>query len=227
MWPADAESLIAYQEELATADSPAWHPEGPIRVGGCWVCFARGQTGPGSAGDPAWAAAVVLAGDETVDEAATRGSAGSPYRPGLLALRLGPLMEQAMRDLGSPPDVVVVDGTGRDHPRRAGLAVHLGAVLAVPTVGVTHRPLLARGEWPDDRRGASSPLRIDGEEVASWVRTRTGVRPLAVHPGWRVDLATAIDLVMACTVLRRTPEPLRRARQVARIRRAGVNRRTI
>lgn len=221
MWPADAESLVAYQEELRTADPPAWRPGGPVRVAGCWVCFTRGQTGPGSAGDPAWAAAVVLAGDRVIDEAATEGAAGAPYQPGLLALRLGALMEEAVRGLRSRPDVLLVDGTGRDHPRRAGLAVHLGAALGMPTVGVTHRPLLARGEWPEGRRGATGPLHIEDEEVGAWVRTRAGVRPLAVHPGWRLDLPTAVDLVMATTPRRRTPEPLRRARQVARIRRAG------
>ncbi|MBO0846911.1 MAG: endonuclease V, partial [Nocardioides sp.] len=99
--------------------------------------------------------------------------------------------------------------------------VHLGAVLAMPTVGVTHRPLIAQGGWPDDRRGAASPLRIGVELVGYWVRTQPGVRPLAVHPGWRVDPATAVDLVLATSARRRTPEPLRRARHAARIRRAA------
>jgi deoxyribonuclease V len=221
MWPVDADSLIACQEELATADPPAWQPAEGIRIGGCWVCFPRGLTGPGAAGDPAWAAAVVLAGEEMVAEAVTEGVAGAAYQPGLLALRIGALMERATQALATRPDVLLVDGTGRDHPRRAGLAVHLGAVLEMPTVGVTHRPLLARGDWPEDRRGASSPLHIDGEQVARWVRTRPGVRPLAVHPGWRVDLGTAVDLVLATTARRRTPEPLRQARHAARIRRAA------
>lgn len=221
MWPPDAESLIAYQEELATADPPAWQPTDTVLIGGCWVCFPRGQTGPGAPGDRAWAAAVALAGDATVDEAEVDGVAGAPYKPGLLALRLGALMEHATRTLGSRPEVLFLDGTGRDHPRRAGLAVHLGAVLAMPTVGVTHRPLIAQGGWPDDRRGAASPLRIGGELVGYWVRTQPGVRPLAVHPGWRVDPATAVDLVLATSARRRTPEPLRRARHAARIRRAA------
>jgi deoxyribonuclease V len=223
MWPSDADSLVALQRELADAHPPAWYPGDEVRIGGCWVCFAQGQTGPGAAGDPAWAAAVVLSGEAVVDEAMTVGEAGASYRPGLLALRLGALMERATLALSRRPDVLLVDGTGRDHPRRAGLAMHLGAVLGTPTVGVTHRPLLARGDWPDDSRGATSPLRIGDEhveEVARWVRTRPGVRPLAVHPGWQVDLDTAVDLVVATTARRRTPEPLRQARHAARIRRA-------
>ena len=113
--------------------------------------------------------------------------------------------------------MLLVDATGRDHPRLAGLALHLGAELELPTVGVTHRPLLAGARWPADRRGATSPLRIGDEVVACWLRTRPGERPLAVHPGWRVDLDTAIDVVAAwpATAYPRTARP-RRARPGAR-----------
>ena len=76
--------------------------------------------------------------------------------------------------LAALPDVLLVDASGRDHPRRCGLALHLGAVLGVPTVGVTHRPLRAEGEWPDDERGATSALVLDGERVGYWVRTKRG-----------------------------------------------------
>jgi len=227
MWPADAASLIAFQRELAGATPQPWEPDDRgFRTGGCWVCFPRGLSGPGAPGDAAWAAAVTMVGTRSVSEAVTEGAAGAAYRPGLLALRLGPLMEQALHALEHTPDVLLVDATSRDHPRRAGLALHLGEVLAIPTVGVTHRPLAARGEWPEDRRGATSPLLLDGEIVARWVRTRAGTRPLVVHPGWRIDPTTAVDLVLATSV-RRTPEPLRRARHAARIRRASRERRTI
>ena len=110
------------------------------------------------------------------------GRAGGPYEPGLLALREGPTLEAAVRPLSLPPDVLLVDATGRDHPRGAGMALHLGAVLGLPTIGVTHRPLLAGGDWPDDRRGATSPLLLDGERVGAWLRTHAGARPLAIHP---------------------------------------------
>jgi deoxyribonuclease V len=222
MWPSDAESLIARQRELAAEVPPAWQPEGAeVLVGGCWACFPRGLSGPGGAGDPAWVAAVVMAGGKTLAEVVTHGAAGAAYHPGLLALRLGPLLERAVRALKARPDVLLVDGTGRDHPRGAGLALHLGSELAIPTIGVTHRPLVARGEWPADRHGATSPLSIDGQVVAQWLRTRAGVRPLVVHPGWRVDPDTAVELALAASV-RRTPEPLRRARHAARTRRAEV-----
>jgi deoxyribonuclease V len=153
--------------------------------------------------------------------AAVRGRAGFAYEPGLMALREGPLLEAAIRALPEAPDVVIVNATGRDHPRRAGLALHLGAVLGIPSIGVTDRPLLATGAPPAPERGACSPLLLDGAEVARWVRTRAGARPLAVHPGWRTDLDTAVTVVFAATRRARTPEPLRRAREHARRARAA------
>ena len=220
MWPNDAESLRDAQYELARLDPSPWHPPpGEVLIGGCWVCFPRGLRGRGSAGDAAWVAAVVMRGGQVVAQDVRRGVAGAPYSPGLLALRLGPLMEESVSALATRPDVLLVDATARDHRRRGGLALHLGAELDLPTVGITHRPLIAQGEMPADRRGATSRLSIDGEEVACWMRTRAGVRPVVVHPGWRVDLDNAVEIVSGTTGLRRTPEPLRRARRLARVAR--------
>lgn len=229
MWPAGAGALVAEQVRLAVRAAvveqaeETWTPSADwpqLLVGGCWVSFPRGLTGRGDAGDPAWAAAVVQRGGSVVAQHEIVGEAGGPYEPGLLALRLGPLLSAVVEGLDPRPEVLLLDASGHDHPRRAGLAVHLGAVLDLPTVGVTHRPLLAEGPWPADERGATSALRIDEEVVASWVRTRAGTRPLVVHPGWRVGLDVAVDLVLAATSAgRRTPEPLRAARQLARMAR--------
>jgi len=84
------------------------------------------------------------------------------------------MCEAAVRALWPVPDVVLVDTTGRDHPRHGGLALHLGAALDLPSVGVTHRPLLARGDWPADKAGAVSPLVLDGVVVGYWLRTAPG-----------------------------------------------------
>ena len=217
MWPPDADSLTGVQRGLADARPEPWTPRrGRLRVAGCWVCFPRDLTGRGHAGDPAWAAATVLSEGVVADERVVTGAAGAPYVPGLLALRTGPLLEQAVRALVAHPDVLLLDASGRDHPRRAGLAVHLGAALGLPTVGITHRPLVGHGEWPADRRGATSPVRIGDAVVAAWLRTRPGTRPLVVHPGWRVDLATAVEVVTRAPGRHRTPEPLRHARELAR-----------
>ena len=225
MWLTDADALAATQHEVAAraCHVPPWQqPTGTLRVAGCWVCFPRGLSGPGAAGDRAWTAATVLEADRVVEEHVGVDVADAPYRPGLLALRLGRLMEQAVRALTARPDVLLVDATAGDHPRGAGLALHLGAELDLPTIGVTHRPLVARGEWPADERGATSLLRLGDVTVGCWMRTRPGTRPLAVHPGWRVDLPTAVEVVLAATARQRTPEPLRRARHVARVSRESA-----
>jgi deoxyribonuclease V len=214
-WPSTARELIDLQLELASSTPAPWAPTPDARVGGCFVCFVRGGHGPGRQGDAAWAAA---AASEVV---VVRGVAGAPYEAGLLALREGALLSQAVETLEDRPDVLLVDATGRDHPRRAGLALHLGAVLDLPTVGVTHRPLLATGAWPPDERGAASPLLLEGENVGAWVRTRPGTRPLAVHAAWRTSVDAAVEIVLTATRRTRTPAPLRAARQAAREGRAA------
>jgi deoxyribonuclease V len=222
-WPGSAEALMALQRELARCRPPPWAlPEEP-RIGGCFVCFPRGAVGHGERGDAAWAAAGVVEPRGEPVTAVITGRAGAPYTPGLLALREGPLLEAAVRALPAAPDVLLVDATGRDHPRRAGLATLLGAILELPTVGVTHRPLLAQGDWPADRRGDVAPLRIGDETVGCWLRVHPGVRPLAVHPAWRTDLDVAVHTILAATRRVRAPEPLRAARRAARRARAGVN----
>lgn len=221
MWPISPDELIEAQHGLAGADPEPWQPPADApAIGASVVVFPRGQTGPGARGDPAWAAAAVLRGRQLVASSLVAGAAGGPYVPGLLALREGPCLEAALRALDVRPDALLVDATGRDHPRRAGLAFHLGAVIGLPSVGVTHRPLLASGEWPDDERGAWSPLLLDGEPVGAWLRTRRGARPLAIHPGWRTTLDVAIDVALAASRGHRTPEPLRHARRLARVARA-------
>lgn len=131
-------------------------------------------------------------------------------------MREGQLLEQVVRQLIPQPEVLLVDATGLDHPRRAGLALHLGAALDLPTVGVTDRALIATAEEPGRSRGDRAPLLI-GEELAGYaLRTRDGVRRLFVHAGWRTDPKTACEVLLAATTKTRTPEPLREARRLAR-----------
>jgi len=222
-WPDSFAELEREQERLAAADAPPWTPAADrFPLAGCFVCFPRGRSGYGAAGDPAWAAAALIAEDGTVTTALAAGAAGARYEAGLLALREGPLLAAAVRDLPSPPAVLLVNATGRDHPRSAGLALHLGAVLDLPTVGVTHRPLVAAGEWPELVRGARSPLRLGGRLVGYWLCTRQGARPLAVHAAWRTDAESAAAVVLGASGSARTPEPLRHARRAARCARIAA-----
>jgi deoxyribonuclease V len=224
-WPASVRDVVAAQTRLGREAPPLWSPgRDPASTGGCFVCFARGPAGPGAEGDPGWAAAAVLRDGRVQASAVVSGTAGAGYEPGLLALREGGLLEEAVRALPALPDALCVNATGRDHPRRAGLATHLGAILGLPTVGVTHRTLVAEGAWPPDRRGATSPLLVDGERVGYWVRTRRHTRPLAVSAGWRTDPETAAEIILAATGATRTPAPLREARRLARTERARSGR---
>lgn len=197
-WPSSEQELASLQLELAAAAdaAPAWVPPRPpaeLLVGGVWFCAPTGSPG-NVGGEPAWAAATLFRHELLAGSAVVRGRTGAAYRAGFLALREGPLLEVAVRTLERLPDVLLVNATGRDHPRRAGLALHLGAVLGVPTVGVTDRPLLA---------GAS-------------VETRPRARPVIVDAAWRTSVEVAREVVVATTARARTPEPLRAARRLAR-----------
>jgi deoxyribonuclease V len=225
----DFDVLEREQHRLAALAPTPWHPpSGDLVVGGAFVAFARGQQGPGHAGDRAFVGAAATLGTNELARVVVEGRAGAPYRAGYLAAREGVMLQAAMRALQAgcaPLDVVLVDATGRDHPRGAGLALHLGAVLEVPSVGVTHRPLDATGLEPPGEAGASTELVLHGVVVGRWLRTQQGTRPLAVHAGWRTDASAAVQVVLRATARARTPEPLRLARTAARDARARFERR--
>jgi deoxyribonuclease V len=131
------------------------------------------------------------------------------------------VLAAAVAALGVRPEILLVDATGLDHPRRAGLAVQLGAVANLPTVGVTERPLVASGPWPELRRGEWAPVHLEGRCVGYWVCTRTGARPVLAHAAWHTSPETAAQIVLAAsTPAARTPVPLQEARRVAREARA-------
>jgi deoxyribonuclease V len=136
-WPVTAEDLVRAQETLAQLRPPPWEPAEPmLAVSACFVCFASGAP-PGGAGEKAWAAAATTHRGLPPVTTLVTGKAPAAYEPGLLALREGALLEAAFLALPEPADVLLVSATGQDHPRRAGLALHLGAVLGIPTIGAT------------------------------------------------------------------------------------------
>jgi deoxyribonuclease V len=151
---------------------------------------------------------------------ASSGPAAGPYLPALLA-PAGRAAAGAGR--ARPADHSRGAGGQRHRPRpsppRRPCPAPRGRA-GVPTVGVTTRPLVAEGPWPADQRGATTPLLVGGEVVGWWVRTRAGAKPVAVHAAWQSDAQAAVQVVLAATRRARTPEPLRRARTLARTRRA-------
>ncbi|HHS98558.1 MAG TPA: deoxyribonuclease V [Chloroflexi bacterium] len=138
-----------------------------------------------------------------------------PYIPGLLAFREGPVVLDAMAKLRQRPDLVIFDAHGLSHPRRMGLATHLGLLLDLPSIGCAKSRLCGEHEEPPPERGGWVPL-FDGEEIiGAVVRTRTGVHPVYVSVGHRVDLESAVHWVLRCCTRYRLPEPTRWAHRVA------------
>ena len=152
---------------------------------------------------------------EPVDYAIARMPVTFPYIPGLLSFREIPVLLAALGHLKIEPDVIIVDGHGRAHPRRMGIASHLGVLLDRPTVGCAKSILCGHADEPAHQIGAWTPLIDAGERMGAAVRTRIGVTPVYVSIGHRVDLARAIDLTLACCTRYRLPETTRYAHRVA------------
>jgi len=163
------------------------------------------------------AAAVVLVDARTMAVLEIRRAgmtAAWPYVPGCLSFREIPVLLKAFKRLQRRPGVVLCDGQGRAHPRRLGLASHLGLALDVPTIGCAKSRLVGEVRRPPGRRrGCRAALRDGGERIGTVLRTRTGVKPLYVSVGHRIDLASAERWVLAAATRYRLPEPSRRAHQ--------------
>jgi len=146
-----------------------------------------------------------------------------PYVPGLLVFREGPALLDALAKLRTEPDLLFFDAHGYSHPRRFGLASHMGVILDKPTIGCAKSLLIGHYEEPPNQPGAWTPL-VDAEEtIGAVLRTRKDVQPVFISIGHRVDLKTAIELAMACTDGRRIPKPTREAdHYVEQLKRTGL-----
>lgn len=171
------------------------------------------------------AAAVVVVdrgSGEVVEERTAVVRTGFPYVPGYLSFREGPAILAAWAKLSSSPDVALFDGQGIAHPRRFGIASHMGVLLDVPSVGCAKSRLVGEHEEPGSEKGAFAPLRHEGEAVGAALRTRKGVKPVYVSVGHRADLPTAIALVLSLCTRYRLPDPARRAHRLTRELRAAT-----
>lgn len=167
---------------------------------------------------PATGAAILLSFPdlELVEERVVEGRLEFPYVPGFLSFREAPLMMDALRALRIEPDVVIVEGHGKAHPRGLGIASHLGLILAKPTIGFAKSRLVGHFDEPGLEAGATAPLVLKGEMVGTVVRTKSGVKPVFVSVGNMITLPAAVDTVLRCTRNKqRLPEPIRLAHLAA------------
>ncbi|WP_218854713.1 endonuclease V [Paractinoplanes atraurantiacus] len=159
------------------------------------------------------AAAVVIdvATLSVVEVATASGPVSFPYVPGLLAFREIPLLQDALARLSSPPSLIICDGYGLAHPRRFGLASHLGVLLDLPSFGIAKTPYVGAFSDIPDARGSWSDMVDDGEVVGRAVRTQKGVKPVFVSAGHRIALEDCTSLAVRLSARYRIPEPTRQA----------------
>lgn len=209
-WNVAPRAAIAVQQRLRSRVVPRGCPRRVRAVAGTDVGFERG-------GAIARAAVAVLSFPalELVDYAVARRPARFPYVPGLLSFREMPALLAAVGRLRVRPDLVLCDGQGLAHPRRFGIACHLGLICGIPSIGVAKSRLIGEHREPGGQRGAWVPLRDGKETIGAVLRSRAGTRPVFVSIGHRVSLGAAVRYVMACTTRFRLPETTRWAHRLA------------
>jgi deoxyribonuclease V len=157
-----------------------------------------------------------VADGRVVEEKTARRPVAFPYVPGLLSFREAPAVLAAIAQLDQEPDAFLFDGQGYAHPRRLGLACHVGLFLDRPSVGCAKSRLTGTHDAPAPCRGAVAPLMEGDERIGAVVRTRDGVKPVYVSIGHRMDLDGAVKLVLSCCTRYRLPEPTRLADKLVR-----------
>ena len=209
-WDLSPKSAIALQAELAArliSDRPL-AIDRIKRVAGVDVSVKGGQTR---------AAIVVMSFPDLspIETVVAQQATSFPYIPGLLAFREAPAILQALSKLGSEPDAIIFDGMGQIHPRRMGIAAHLGLWLGRPTIGCGKSHYIGEYDEPANEKGCRMPLFYRGEQLGAVLRTRTGVKPVYVSVGHLANLESALELVLACAPRFRLPEPIRAAHKAA------------
>lgn len=204
-WRISPKEAVAVQRRLADRVRLLPAPT-PRRVVGLDCAFLNGRI---------LAAAVVwdLTERRVVEQRTGSDVLRFPYVPGLLSFREIPVLLKLLRRVRTPVDGILCDGQGLAHPRRFGLACHLGLVAGLPTVGCAKSRLCGTAQEPGPERGDVTPLvdEKDGARIGSVLRTRDGVRPIYVSPGHLVDHASSVRWALACGGGHRVPEPIRRA----------------
>ena len=214
-WNLTPAEAVALQKRLAGRVERADRLDPVRRLAGVDIGFEQ-------AGDITRAAVVVLAwppgadGEwQVIEQAVHREPTRMPYVPGLLSFREVPAALAAFDRLTAPPELVMVDGQGIAHPRRLGVASHLGLWLDLPTIGVAKSRLCGTHAEPGPQRGDWTPLTDGDETIGAVLRSRTRVKPVFVSPGHRLTLPTALAWVIRCLGPTKLPEPTRLADRLA------------
>jgi len=205
-WDLDYATARRLQERLARRVRLKPLPRGIELVAGADMAFSRTRE--------KFFACVVVMSLPDLEEVETRHAVAAssfPYIPGLLSFREGPVVLEAFRQLEHTPDAVIFDGQGIAHPRRFGLASHMGLWLGIPTVGCAKSRLVGEHDAPGLSKGDRVPLLDGGERIGVALRTRTGVKPVFVSPGAGADFDGSCRLVLNCCNRYRLPEPTRQA----------------
>ncbi len=209
-WDLSPKEAIALQKKLApqlVGDSPI-DLKSINTVAGVDVSVKHGTT---------CACVVVLSYPdlELIETVCARQPTSFPYIPGLLTFREGPAQEAVFRKMQNEPDVFIFDGMGQMHPRRMGIAAHLGMWLGRPTIGCGKRHFIGEYQQPGNEKGCSSTVTYQGQQVGVVLRTRPNVKPIYVSVGHMADIESAVQLVLACTPKFRLPLPIRLAHRAA------------
>lgn len=207
-WNLSPREAIALQKKLKDDVRLVPLKEEPTLLGGCDVSMNRFAK-------EGYAGFVTLTYPEliVIDHAVSKDTIPFPYVPGLLSFREIPMLMKAWEELRTKPDVLLVDGIGIAHPRRLGIASHLGLVLGIPTIGCAKSVLTGTYDEPGEEPGDFSRL-IDpktGEVIGAALRTKRNVKPMFISPGHLVTLEDAVRLAMSSVRKHRLPEPTRQA----------------
>ncbi|MGJ3252627.1 MAG: deoxyribonuclease V [Elainellaceae cyanobacterium] len=209
-WPSTQHEAIALQNDLKHEVILTDQFDDVQRVAGVDVGFE-------DSGKTTRAAVAVLSFPELQlqEQAIARRPTTFPYIPGLLSFREIPAVLDALEQLALVPDLLLCDGQGIAHPRRLGIACHIGLLTNLPAIGVAKSRLVGFHDEIPNEKGTWQPLRHRGETIGAVLRSRTGTKPLYISPGHRISLSTAIDYVMRCTPKYRLPETTRQAHKLA------------
>ncbi|MBI2838992.1 MAG: endonuclease V [Acidobacteria bacterium] len=210
-WDVSVEEAVDLQLRLAARAQKAAPFRGRVRrVAGADLAYDK-------RGDRIWAAVVLFSYPDLqrIEEVVDTCRVHFPYIPGLFSFREAPPILDCLERLRSRPDVIMLDAHGIAHPRRFGLASHVGLLASLPSIGCAKSRLVGAHETVPSAKGGQAPVYYNHSKVGTALRTRAGVRPVYVSPGYRLSVGSATAMVLACAHGHRIPEPIRAAHDLA------------